>query len=305
MSSGLTIPGSSMDAIEVSLEANESDQPHSTQDNFAPIACIYDSREQWHKPVTSGLILNKESIVAPKRGRLLPNMPINDLLYPATKYNYIQQPRLNTVNNACPNFIDDKFLFDRALSDVIGEPDSSILSAMIDPLPLPPNHISNFHLERNRDEIGDRLQNAPVSPVLSHEVKNHPSTITLSGQRDEQQNAQKHNSDMCTKNVIEPGVSPPFHRQISIEADGDLLGIAPLSCGSSSVKIRPLKRRKTNSEENSRTTSSKEILAPNLNKLDSIVNPPEQILLMAMECDDDYLSEYQCLVRQQIEIFEA
>ncbi len=31
----------------------------------------------------------------------------------------------------------------------------------------------------------------------------------------------------------------------------------------------------------------------------------QRAITMAMKCDAEYLSEYQCLIRQQIEIFEA
>ena len=185
-------------------------------------------------------------------------------------------PLLDQMNPILHSIIFDTSC--NVLNNMMDEPISLDVPIMIDPLPLPPNHRHKRHAS-NRNTLQD------VACVPSPQKEGNLQSFTAAPYL-VQQGALKRNRGYISADNSYPITSlsgssrnrrittrPP--KKLKTTADAFLNPAPPRAVG------------ETNSIRKSSTTASR---LP---------------VLFAMKCDNDYLSKYQCLLRQQIEIFEA
>ena len=187
---------------------------------------------------------------------------------------------------------------------MVDAPDSSVVPTIIDPLPLPPNH------GHQRHEINtNTLQEATCVPSFQKEWNSHSFTVapvagatataaTLSSQDLVQQGALKRNRGVYQRSIVTPGIaSSLIHQHYPITS-------LSRGSGSGSITARLHKKPKTAADAFLKSTPQTAVGETNsIGKSSTTASRPP--ILMATKCDDYYLSEYQCLIRQQIEIFEA
>lgn len=187
---------------------------------------------------------------------------------------------------------------------------------IIEPSPLPPSHGSNGDSESIHQSLVEAARvisskaegETNVLPTASFSGQNVGSTTSLSAQIAEREaerenNLVKRNHDLAFKTIVTPGSVSPLLHQCDPILPFDFVDFSSIN-SSSNILTRPTKRMKRTAEKSLQIpfqgASSEMHFMGGYQTVPSISG-----IHMAMDCDSDYLSEYQCLVRKQIEIFEA
>jgi len=301
MSSSLAIAGAQMALPEFLLETNGNIEIHKGQNGLANSK----AELQHHRTSTCDVLpTTKPSMIRSKRATTNPHtdFSINPLLFDSSKD--------HTTNDTHRNSIEGEYLVDsslypsgssRLLSNIDPSPlppsGSSLLPTITDPSPLPPHHWNNFQSESRLQETVNNLLESSYATVSQMEGGNAMQT-----QIEAQQNILKRNHEILLRSLVTPGIISSGLQQGFLASDSD--SMKPLGYLSSNVWTSPTKKARIGPEKPLETTSQ----GPTSETSSSETDPSgasKPTMLMAMKCDKEYLSEYQCLVRQQIEIFEA
>ncbi len=139
-----------------------------------------------------------------------------------------------------------------------------------DPLPLHPYHDAN-----------DQLDAEQPTPVLSSGTESVPPAMQL---------ASKYNALKRRRDILLGELRMGFPQE-----DSYLNLLSTEMMRTNFQMTRPTKRVRRTVTDGSNDQSMKEPTPV----------ASQRSVPMAMKCDPEYLSDYQCLIRQQIEIFEA
>lgn len=290
MSSSLAIAGAQMALPEFLLETNGNIEIHKGQNELANSK----AELQHHRTSTCDVMPTKPLMIQSKRATTNPHTDffINPLLSDASKD--------QTTNDTRGKSIESEYLVDsslypsgssRLLSIIDPSPlppsGSSLLPTISDPSPLPPHHWNNFQSELRIQDSDNIFLESAYPPLSQIEGGNAMQT-----QIEAHTNFLKRNHEIFLRSLVTPGIIPSGFQQGFLAPYSD--SMKPLGYFSSNnVWTSPTKKARIGPEKPLETTC------------ETSSSESKPTMLMAMKCDKEYLSEYQCLVRQQIEIFEA
>jgi len=228
---------------------------------------------------------------------------INRLIYNASKESTRYQDQSYTVNNIYTSLSDDNYLTDeslRALRGTMNPPDSSLLSTILDPSPFTPGH-------ENAIQTQSLLEGERIQSLLQKEGNPYITCATspMYSQLSENQQTLKRNQDFYLKSLITPNFFTTInHNGATATLPNSTTNFNTNSSNDNYLWNRPAKRMKINVNESVQPVVQEPVSESKPVKTDPVATAKHSPI-MAMKCDRDYLSEYQCLVREQIEIFEA
>ena len=163
---------------------------------------------------------------------------------------------------------------DKHLSHVSRE----IQMNMIDPLPFPPQN-SHRHFKSNYQTEGAcEIHTASKTTLPTKTIK--------------QQDVLQQNQSLYLRSVVTAGIPPtaPNPQSLTREKLSESNSVKPWRPSTNGL-LQPIVQASAVAVANS-------VLA----KTTAVT---KKVIPMSMKCDSDYISEFQCLIRQQIEIFES